>query len=310
MQNATIETTTLSTATTDVVQNDVAQGSNFNLNGAAVIANGVQISEASQKVVAEQISGVNQAIFALEQLEAEREHWETNELAASHKRLYSLLTRCYQYYLDMKLSASKTERDDKRKGLETFLFTRQYDKRLENTHDMNKVVKSVFGNIDRRRVSAYSLALRAALIAGPVDSNQKATAISADSLADWLASQGGVEEVRLGGKNNGKTAKQRAEVAKAAIESQALLSFKPDAKRALFDTEDVDKMCVLVATYRPNGELDISAVVKNDAAVRAALAAYYSQNKEDLDKQAPAGSKTASTSATDMALVNAGTKAE
>lgn len=310
MQNATIETSTLSTATNDVVKNDVAQGGNFSLNGAAVIANGVQISEASQKVVAEQISGVNQAIFALEQLEAEREHWEANELAASHKRLYSLLTRCYQYYLDMKLSPSKAERDDKRKGLETFLFTRQYDKRLENTHDMNKVVKSVFGNIDRRRVSAYSLALRAALIAGPVDSNQKATAISADALADWLASQGGVEEVRLGGKNNGKTAKQRAEVAKAAIESQALLSFKPDAKRALFDTEDVDKMCVLVATYRPNGELDISAVVKNDAAVRAALAAYYSQNKEDLDKQPSAGSKPASSSATDKALANAGSKAE
>ena len=69
-------------------------------------------------------------------------------------------------------------------------------------------------------------------------------------------------------------------------------------------------MCVLVATYRPNGELDISAVVKNDAAVRAALAAYYSKNKDELDKQPPAGSKPASTSATDKALANAGNKAE
>jgi len=51
MQNAATQTTILSTATTDVVKNDVAQGGNFNLNGAAVIANGVQISEASQKVV-------------------------------------------------------------------------------------------------------------------------------------------------------------------------------------------------------------------------------------------------------------------
>jgi len=69
-------------------------------------------------------------------------------------------------------------------------------------------------------------------------------------------------------------------------------------------------MCVLVATYRPNGELDISAVVKNDAAVRAALTAYYTQNKEALDKQATPGCKHASTSATDKALANAGNKAE
>lgn len=113
MQNFANQTTTNQTA--DVVQNDATQSGNFSLNGAAVVANGVQISEASKKAVAEQISGVNQAIFALEQLEAEREHWEANELAASHKRLYSLLTRCYQYYLDMKLSPSKAERDDKRK---------------------------------------------------------------------------------------------------------------------------------------------------------------------------------------------------
>jgi hypothetical protein len=37
---------------------------------------------------------------------------------------------------------------------------------------------------------------------------------------------------------------------------------------------------LVVATYRPTGELEVSAVVRNDAAVRAALAAHYSAYKD------------------------------
>lgn len=308
-QSAVQSTSTLASG---VVQTDISNSGVFSLNGISVIADGVQISEASQKVVADQISGVNKAIFALERLEADRENWESNELTASHKRLYSLLTRCYQYYLDMKLSLSKEQRDDYKKGLLTFLVTRNYANRLENTHDMNKVVKSVFGNIDRRRVSAYALTLRAALVAGGSDRSNKRIHLQADKLADWLTEEGGVEEVRLGGKNNGKTMKQRAEEAKAVIGDKALMSFKPDAKQALFDTEDVDKMCVLIATYRPTGELDISAVVKNDAVVRAALAAYYSSNKEEISKNQTdtQDKKLATESATDIAIETTRNSAE
>jgi len=35
-------------------------------------------------------SGINEAVFRLERLETEREQWETTELAASRKRMYSL----------------------------------------------------------------------------------------------------------------------------------------------------------------------------------------------------------------------------
>ena len=176
------------TLVADAVENYGVHGSNFNLTSTSVIANGMQISVASQKVIADRISGVNQAIFALEQLEAEREHWEANEQAASHKRFYGLLYSNYTFYLEMKLNPSADVREAHKKGLETFLLTRNFSTRLENTHDMNKVVKSVFGNIDRRRVSAYALALRAALVAGGVDSEGKKLHLPADKLVDWLIS--------------------------------------------------------------------------------------------------------------------------
>jgi hypothetical protein len=307
---AQLDAQPIKTLVADAVENYGVQQGNFNLASTSVIANGMQISVASQKVIADRISGVNQAIFALEQLEAEREHWEANEQAASHKRFYGILHSNYTFYLEMKTNPSAEVREAYKKGLETFLLTRNFATRLENTHDMNKVVKSVFGNIDRRRVSAYALALRAALVAGGVDSNGKKLHLPANKLIDWLISQGGVEEVRLGSKNNGKTAKEKAAEAKSAIESKSILTFKPDAKQALFDTEDVDKMCVLVATYRPNGDVDISAVVKDGAAVRAALAAYYSSNKDEIENQNTKGSSPPSISATDCALSNTGSKAE
>ena len=58
------------------------------------------------------------------------------------------------------------------------------------------------------------------------------------------------------------------------------MSIKPDGKTMAFGTDDMDKTVLLVATYRPNGELEVSAVVKHDTAVRAALAAHFTVNKE------------------------------
>ena len=248
------------------------------------------ISKAMAKAIKVAHSGINDAVFKLERLETEREQWETTELAASRKRMYSLLTDCYEYYLTMKTHKFGYMREHYKKGLETFITVRQYTF-LPTSHDMNKIVKSVFG-VDRRRVSAYSLALRAALTAGPVDTKGNSTAIPASDLANWLEEKGGVEEVRLGSKNKGMTPKERAEVAKTALQTSVLATLKIDSKVCPFDTNDADKMMVLVATYRPTGELEVSAVVRHDTAVRSALAAYYSGNKDEVAKLAEANSAT------------------
>lgn len=260
------------------------------------------ISPALANAVKAANAGINDAIFKLEKLEQERESWEAKELSASHQRLYSLLTQCYEFYLAMKTDKSSQVREQMKKGLETFIGVRGY-KFLSSSHDMNRVVKSIFG-VDRRRVSAYSLALRSALAAGGVDKNGKSIALPPSQLASWLEQQGGVEEVRLGCKNKGMTAKERAEAAKTALSSSVLMTLKADPKAVPFDTDDVDKMMVLVATYRPTGELEISAVVKNDAAVRAALAAHYSENKAEVQAAADkAENESAPQSATAAALV-------
>jgi hypothetical protein len=174
------------------------------------------------------VSEANKAIFALERLEEERLKWEKNELAASRQRLYGMLTDCYEFYLTMKTDTRADVREQMKKGLETFVQVRGYIFQ-SNSHDMNKIVKSVFG-LDRRRVSAYSLALRAALKAGGFDNAGKEMALAKDELAGWIERNGGIEEIRLGSKNQGLSLQVRADTAKQAIRNKPLMTVKPDPK--------------------------------------------------------------------------------
>lgn len=218
------------------------------------------------------------AVNVLEKLEAARSNWEGVELAASHARLYSILAKCYNYYLVMKSpETTKEARAQLAKGLDRFIHARGF-KTLSKTHGMNKVVKAVFGE-DRRRVSAYSLALRVALTAG-----KGATPLTVDALPDWIAQKGGIEEIRTATKSGGITLAERVEVATTAVKNKPLMLFKPDTKQMEFSTDDVDKLMLLVVTYLPTGELEVNSVVKNESVVKAALAAHYTAHKVDMQK--------------------------
>ena len=121
-------------------------------------------------------------------MEQARMSWETTELAASNKRLYSILRDAYSYYLVMKQDHNKGARQDRASELDKFIKARGYTF-MPSTHDMTRVVKCVFG-VDRRRVSAYSIALREAL-------RQQ---IAAVDLVAFIEENGGVEQIRFTGK--------------------------------------------------------------------------------------------------------------
>jgi hypothetical protein len=233
-------------------------------------------------------------VALLEGLAGERQKWEGIELAASHARLYGILTQCYDFYLMLKSSeTAKGVRKQLADGLESFI-TSQGLRTLSNTHDMNKVVKAVFGE-DRRRVSAYAMALRAALVAGH-EVGAKSEHVPADELSAWIQAKGGIEEIRLGSKNSGLSLKDRAELAANTVDGQVpLMTFKPDAKTMPFSADDVDKKFVLVVTYTPTGELEVNTVVNHDSVVRAALAIFYNENKERIGDSAKVAVESNST---------------
>ena len=212
----------------------------------------------------------------LKSLETARISWETTELAQSNNRLYSILQKAYQFYLVMKQDESKDVRKEKQAALDAFIADRGYTNSFgATTHDMTRVVKCVFG-VDRRRVSAYSIALREAL-------RQE---VGASDLIVFLEQNGGVEQIRMGG-TKPLSASKRAELVKTEVSEAVISTVKFDAVVVKANADWVDKQVVFVATYLPTGEFEVNAVVRHDGAVNTALAAYYTiaqaRKREELN---------------------------
>jgi hypothetical protein len=209
----------------------------------------------------------------LAEMELARKSWETTELAASNKRLYAILKDAYGFYLALKQDSNKDARKGRADELDAFIARRGYTF-MPSTHDMTRVVKCVFG-MDRRRVSAYSIALREALrqeIAGP-------------DLVQFIEENGGVEQIRLGFSKPLSVTKRAAMAAEAVLGTDLGL-FKFDPKLMAADADWADKQVVIVATYLPTGEFQVNAVLRHDSAVNSALAAYYSQQQAKLREAA------------------------
>ena len=208
-------------------------------------------------------------------MEQARISWETTELAASNKRLYSILREAYSYYLVMKQDTVKETRAKHAAELDAFIDKRGYTF-MPSTHDMTRVVKCVFG-VDRRRVSAYSIALREAL-------RQQ---IAVADLVTFIEENGGVEQIRMGGTKPLSVSKRAAKAADEVLGTDlGLLKF--DSKLFAADADWADKQVVIVATYLPTGEFQANAVIRHDSAVTSALAAFYSQQQAKLREAAKA----------------------
>ncbi len=218
------------------------------------------------------------SIVTLKSLETARVSWETYELAASNKCLYSILQDSYQYYLVMKRDINELVRKEKLEAMESFIAERGYTF-TPSTHDMTRVVKCVFG-VDRRRVSAYSIALREALRQD----------VAPEDLVEFLELNGGVEQIRLGGTKPLSVTK-RAELGKAAVGSASLGTIQFDTSVFKVEEDWIDKQVVLVATCLSSGQLEVKAVIRHDGAVNTALAAHYSLAQAKARQAASAAKK-------------------
>jgi hypothetical protein len=112
---------------------------------------------------------------------ADREKWETNELASSNKRLYSILARCYAVFVDHK------ETDEGRKLINDTAAAMDVSFN-EITSTAAKVIKIIFGDDNRHQVSDYAKVLK---IAAAKD-------VSKANFETWLVDKGGIYAVRRG----------------------------------------------------------------------------------------------------------------
>lgn len=206
----------------------------------------------------------------LHSLEAKRIYWEQGAYRTSYQELYGILAECLGYAsndLDGKQAKARAE------ALAEFFKTRNY-KYTPDSPLISRVVKAVFGNIDRRRVSTYSLVLRQASKEG----------ITAMDLPKWIEEKGGVQEIKLGHSATYVSPKAKAEIGKQYFDGKTTIgNAKSELLSHVADAEFMGTSCVLLAEQMPDGSFDVKAVVRSASVVNAAFVALYAQQTKAVE---------------------------
>ena len=205
-------------------------------------------------------------------LENRRIAWETGSYRKSNQDLYALLAECLQYSSPLMTAEANKARKD---ILEKFYKERGYRLKAD-TPLATLVVRAVFGNADRRRISTYSLVVRKA----------KKDGVLPNQLAQWIEDNGGIQEIKMGHSATYVSPTQKAEIAKSHVaDLKTLAVVKSEELSLLADAEHMGEDCVLLATQQADGSFIVKAMLRGTS-VKAAYEALYTATKDDFAKAA------------------------
>lgn len=202
----------------------------------------------------------------LADLETQRVVWEEGVYRTSNLALYALLAHC------LAIAQADTPELAKQRnaGLEAFYKLRGYSYK-KDAPPATRVVKAVFGNVDRRRLSTYSLVLREAI----------KKRVQATQLAEWIEQNGGIQEIRLSQSATFIKPAVKVEQARQSFDTlPELATVKSEALSQLADGEFMGDCCLLIAEQNAEGAFVVRGFTRAGGAVNAAFAALYAEQKK------------------------------
>lgn len=199
-----------------------------------------------------------------------RIEWENNAYRTSNEQLYALLAECYSMYTAMCLDNDRAKQ--LRKDLNEYIESNKLTFK-KSTHTLVRIVRCVFGEADKRRISTYGIVLRSAF----------AQQVASDKLIDFIKQYGGVQEIKLA-KGNALSMKAKAEVAISTLDNEVIAEIENKAVATKLDASKIGQRVVFIAKQMANGKFVINGAVNTEGAVNAAMSAYYSANKETITK--------------------------
>jgi len=205
----------------------------------------------------------------IEDLVVQREVFETTTLARTNQALYHLFAECLSLYRDL------TEGEDlkaKKMGLQDFINIKGYIFRASAPLSQ-KVIRCVFGDKDRRRISTYHTVLRVAIT--------EKWALT--EVASKITERGGVQEISVR-KANAMSQKDKAMTAQTALLNQSVATIDSHALKSNRSSEFNEQQAVAILTQNQDGTFTVHCVVHSTTAVNAALSAYFNANKTDLQQ--------------------------
>ena len=236
-------------------------------------ATGVAVNNSAAVKNTNNAQALEAALKRIGDLVSRREDWEKNEYNRSNQALYGVIADCLHLYLDLTTGSNIKSIKD---GLTSYIKDKGYRFKASSPLTL-KVIRCVFGERDRRRLSTYHTVLCVAI----------AEKWALGDVAKNIGDCGGVQEISLR-KPDGMSASYNADAARAALMSQSIATLSSDAISKQFNTDDIGNNAVAVLTLTGNGSYSVHCVVKSATAVNTALARYFSANKDvivELQKQ-------------------------
>lgn len=222
-----------------------------------------------QKAISRSAAIIDNTMQRIADLAVIREAWETTDLNRSNEGLYALIVECVCLYREM---VSGDDLRAKKQGLNDYMNLRGIQVKSDSPLTL-KIIRCIFGSQDRRRISSYHTALRVAI----------AEKWAAEDVASEIKSRGGIQELSLQ-RPGALTAKAKAEAASAAVLNSNIATLRDDRLLQSFDTSHIGDHAVALLTLNSDGSYDVHCVVRSSSAVTATLAAYFSANKQALEK--------------------------
>lgn len=203
-------------------------------------------------------------------LSDEASAWEATVYTNSNNILYSLIQKSYELYKEL-TSDGDGNLKHRKQALTDFLMLNGLDAYVDKPL-ASRIIRSVFGNKDRRRISTYTTVLKFIVKQG----------FTVAEVPQRISELGGVQEISLGRAGNALTPKQKASIANQKVAETMLASVSSDALSKLVDAETKGEKFAAVLTQESDGSFSINCVVHSNAAVNATLVAFYSANKERI----------------------------
>ena len=225
----------------------------------AVLVENIQTT-AKQETSVEHNEGVR---TRLTQMSNANKAWEEGAYKTANDGLYSLIQSCYQLYKEL-TDATDANLKHKKQGLNDYLSINRLDAHTSKPMPQ-KIIRCVFGERDRRRISTYNVVLRRIIAEG----------WTVEEVPTQIAACGGVQEMSLGRKPGTLTAKDKALQVKDAVQGVELAKVNTPQTSQFVNSEKYGETFAAVLTQNADGSFSINCIVDSKGAVNAALTAYY-----------------------------------
>lgn len=220
------------------------------------------MSKKVETLSAANLATANTIVQQLDVLSVRRKEWEATDYKKANDGLYALLAECLGVFNERFVKAEEKVQKAFRMQLRDRL-TADGIRVVKTSTTLTMLARFVF-NSDRKRAQGYGYVLAAAVSHG----------IEATAFPEWVAEQGGLEEIKRKMVKSEDAKKRQEQVLAATAEVQGELELNALQPLAHVDIDGMTgSHVILVAKPNVNGGVDVigSLPDANDALIKALI---------------------------------------